>query len=170
MPKASLYSKDDDITISTKTEEQPIDNKDLLENIKNIFTENKKIERDEIYFTVSKGKFEFNLDNSIFIPSKLTLLQVKKFEEKYLKQLESYIFTSKEEIDTDKLLPIIYLFSHLNKNNYPIRIVTSNYNKLLPKVCNILNKFFNKNYNVISSIYTMFNSIKDSEEEGKINE
>jgi hypothetical protein len=136
-----------------------------MNNIKSIFVENKKIERNTVYFTSTRGKFEFNIDNTIFSPSKLTLLQIKKFEDIYLKQLENYIYTSKEEIDPDKLFPILYLFSQLNKNNYPVRIVTSNFNKLLPKICNILNKFYNKNYSVVMSIYTMFNSFKDTEEE-----
>lgn len=187
MAKAnSLYKKDEEIIIHSKIEnvlvadevvneenkvessssETKVNNDDIYEGIKKIFNENQKVERDSIYFIMSKDcKFKYNIDNTIFSPNKLSLLQPRKFEEVYLQQLESYIFTSKEEIDTSKLFAIIYLFSHLNKNNYPVRIVTSNYIKLLPKVCKILNTFFNKNYNVIYSIYTMFNSIKDTEEE-----
>lgn len=186
----SLYKKDEEIiinakisndqvngdpTIETPVVESPspvtvVNNDELFNNIKNIFSEGERIKKNTSYFTMGKGKSSFNIDDSIFAPSKLLQLQPKKFEELYLKQLESFVYSSREEIDTSKLFPIIYLFSQINKNNYPIRIVTSNHNRLLSKVCNILNSFFNKNYSVIYSIYTMFNSIKDTEEEGVKNE
>lgn len=175
----SLYKKDEEIIINSKIEniaiETPIvvnpsqNNNELYDNIKKIFSEGEKVKKDNIYFTISKGMVDFKIDGTIFSPSKLSLLQPKKFEEIFIKQLESFIYNSKEEIDTSKLFPIIYLFSHINKNNYPIKIVTSGYNKLTPKICNVLNTFFNKNYSVIYSIYTMMNSIKDTEEEGGIN-
>jgi len=36
---------------------------------------------------------------------------------------------------------------------------------MLPKITATLNTFFNKQYSVIYSIYTMFNSVKDTEAE-----
>lgn len=144
---------------------QSLGNDELFSNIKNVFAQEKLIERNDVYFTPAKGVFELTIDGTIFMPSRTILLQPKKIEDLYLKELESIIYNSKEELDTDKLLPLIILFSHINKKNYPIRIVSGNYRKLLPKVCNVLNYFLNKNYAVIRSIYESFNSMKDTEEE-----
>lgn len=144
---------------------QPLGNDQLFENIKGIFAEEKLIVRNDTYFTPAKGVIELNIDDSIFMPSRAVLLQPRKFEELYLKELESIIYNSKEQLDTNKLLPLIILFSHINKKNYPVRIVSGNYRKLLSKVCSVLNNFLNKNYSVIRSIYESFNSIKDTEEE-----
>lgn len=150
---------------TVKVQPVQISNNQLFDNIKNIFAEEKLVVRNDVYFTPSKGAMEFKLDGTIFMPSPSTLLQPRKFEELYLKELESIIYNSKEQLDTDKLLPLIILFSHINKKNYPVRIVSGNYRKLLSKVCSVLNKFLNKNYTVIRSIYESFNSIKDTEEE-----
>lgn len=150
---------------TVKVEPIQVNNDQLFDNIKNIFTEEKLVVRNDVYFTPSKGVMEFKLDGTIFMPSPSILLQPRKFEELYLKELESIIYNSKEQLDTDKLLPLIILFSHINKKNYPLRIVSGNYRKLLSKVCSVLNNFLNKNYTVIRSIYESFNSIKDSEEE-----
>ena len=176
-----LYQPDEEIVIDVKStveenvkveEEgtvkvQPVEvkNDQLFDNIKNIFAEEKLVVRNDVYFTPSKGAMEFKLDGTIFMPSASILLQPRKFEELYLKELESIIYNSKEQLDTDKLLPLIILFSYINKKNYPIRIVSGNYRKLLPTVCKTLNYFLNKNFTVIRSIYETFNSIKDSEEE-----
>ena len=160
----------EDVPVEAAQEEQPVQpvslgNDQLFENIKGIFAEEKLIVRNDTYFTPTKGVIELNIDGSIFMPSRAILLQPRKFEELYLKELESIIYNSKEQLDTDKLLPLIILFSHINKKNYPVRIVSGNYRKLLSKVCSVLNNFLNKNYTVIRSIYESFNSIKDSEEE-----
>lgn len=166
-----LYGKNEEIPINviskenTKVEEiTPQDENDkLLKDIKDVLGNNKVT--NNTYFTTGKGLFDLLLDESIFMPSKIILLQPKKLEKLYLKELESILFSSKKELDVDKLLPLIVLFSHINKNNYPIRIVTSNYKKLLPIICKTLNYFLNKNYKIICSIYESFNSIKDTEEE-----
>lgn len=174
-----LYDRNEEIVINLKPQEdesvvvntsepttpEPLGNDELYSNIKNIFTQDKVIERKDVYFTPAKGVFEFNIDGSIFMPSRTILLQPRKLEELYLKELESIIYNSKEALDVDKLLPLIILFSHINKNNYPVRIVSGNYRKLLPKVCSVLNYFLNKNFAVIRSIYESFNSMKDTEEE-----
>jgi len=174
-----LYDRNEEIVINLKLQEaecdmvnisepstsNPLDNDQLYSNIKNIFTQDKVIERKEVYFTPAKGVFEFNIDGSIFMPSRTILLQPKKLEALYLKELESIIYNSKEALDVDKLLPLIILFSHINKNNYPVRIVSGSYRKLLPKVCSVLNYFLNKNFAVIRSIYESFNSVKDTEDE-----
>lgn len=178
-----LYSNHEEIVIDIKPKEAtnlpetlvevvestnelaPTNNNKLFENIKTVFEQEQVIVHKDIYFTPSKGVFDLQLDGTVFMPSRAILLQPKKLEELYLKELESIIYNSKEQLDTDKLLPLIILFSHINKKNYPIRIVSGNYRKLLPKVCNILNYFLNKNYTVIRSIYESFNSIKDSNEE-----
>lgn len=160
----------EEVPVEAVQEEQPVQpvslgNDQLFENIKGIFAEEKLIVRNDTYFTPTKGVIELNIDGSIFMPSRAILLQPRKFEELYLKELESIIYNSKEQLDTDKLLPLIILFSHINKKNYPVRIVSGNYRKLLSKVCSVLNNFLNKNYTVIRSIYESFNSIKDTEEE-----
>lgn len=174
-----LYEANEEIVIDVKPKEETIPvvqeeqkvepvsigNDELFENIKTIFAEEKLVVRNEVYFTPTKGVMEFKLDGTIFMPSNTTLLQPRKFEELYLKELESIIYNSKEQLDTDKLLPLIILFSYINKKNYPVRIVSGNYRKLLSKVCSVLNNFLNKNYTVIRSIYESFNSIKDTEEE-----
>jgi len=169
-----LYSNHEEIEIDVKIKEEtveptntliPLDNSQMFENIKNIFSQEQVITRKDVYFVLGKGVFEFSLDSTIFMPSKSILLQSKKLEDLYLKELESIIYNSKEQLDIDKLLPLIILFSHINKKRYPIRLVSSNYRKLLPRMCSTLNYFLNKNYAVIRGIYETFNSIKDSDEE-----
>lgn len=180
-----LYQSNEEIVIDTNHDEKPTEadvpvkvteqtnpaaplgDPKLFENIKTIFSQEKLVVREDVYFTPHKGVFEFQLDGTIFMPSRATLLRPKKLEELYLKELESIIYNSKEQLDNEKLLPLIILFSHINKKNYPIRIVSGNYRKLLPTVCKTLNYFLNKNYTVIRSIYETFNSIVDSESENK---
>lgn len=190
MATQHLYDKDEEIIIHAKipedvtetvtvteaspeavaTEQVHLGNDQLYNSIKNIFTENKQVVREDIYFTPAKGVIEYKLDNSMFCPSPVVLLQPRQFEKNYLKQLESIIYSTKEDIDVDKLLPLLILFSYVNKKNYPIRIVSSKYKSLLTKVCSVLNNFLNKNYSVIYTMYTTFNSIKDTEEEQLTNQ
>lgn len=174
-----LYNYNDEITINVTLQKEiipteainssniPISNisDQLFENIKTICKQEEFIIPKTIYFTSAKGIFEFQLDNSIFMPSRAILLQPRKLEKLYLKELESIIYNTKEQFSIDKLLPLIILFSYINKKNYPIKIVSSSYKKLLPRICNTLNEFLNKDYIVIRSIYESFNSIKDSDEE-----
>ena len=152
-----LFTKEDDEIVNKNIEEKikaidlnnsepdlsqlHSDIKEIFENNNNNTTSNKK---DKIYFTTNKGSVDFNIENSILFPN---------------------IYNHKEELDINNLFTIIYIFSFINKNHYPIRIVTNSQKRLLSKICNALNYFFNKNYFVIHGIYTMFNSIKDSEDE-----
>ena len=154
--KSTVEKPDNIISEEQKTQPVSLGNDQMFNNIKNIFAEEKLVTRNDVYFTPSKGVMEFKLDGTIFMPSAAILLQPRKFEELYLKELESIIYNSKEQLDTDKLLPLIILFSYINKKNYPVRIVSGNYRKLLSKVCGVLNNFLNKNYTVIRSIYSMF--------------
>lgn len=141
-----------------------VDNPQLFNNIKDIFT-NSIQPQNKNYFTRGGGLANFNIDKTIFTPSPVVCLSGKKFEEKYLKQLEEFIFTTKENIDTDKLIGIIYLMSFITQNVYPITITTSKHKQLLPKIVFSLNKFFNDNYSTIFSIFTMVTNSRGVQQE-----
>lgn len=165
-----LYSEQDNVDLNnTISDFQPqvinVNNNDLYESIKRVFNEGQSVKREEKYFTPFSSKYIYNIDNTIFSPNTLVMLSGKRFDEKYLKQLESIIFTDKEELNTDQLFSLVYLFSFINKKQYPIKITSSKFIRMLPNVVNGLNFFFNKNYSVVYSIYTMFTSIKDTEKE-----
>lgn len=128
----------------------------MFTDIKDIFTKEQTERKFTNYFTVSRGKVDFGIDNTILSPSSLVLLSSKRFEELYLKQLEDIIFTNQEEIDPDKLINLIFLIDFIKRDSYPIRIITGKYRKLAPKITNVLNNFVNKNYSILSSIHVMF--------------
>ena len=172
---AKLYSSKEEIEIHVKpiteeevTEVKPqekIQNKELFQDIKDIFENNKIVEREKKkYFTLGKGVVTFNLEHTSLMPNKLTLFNIRKFEECYYEQLESLIFTDKETIDPDNLLHIIILMDYITKNKYPIAIKCNSSKSLISKIVPVLNKFFNTHYSVLYSIFTMFNSHFDTEQ------
>lgn len=165
-----LYTEQDNIDLNNSIEEfQPqvinVNNGDLYEGIKRVFNEGQSVKRAEKYFTPYSSKYIYNIDGTVFTPTTLVMLSGKKFEEKYLKQLESIIFTAEEELNTDQLLTLVHLFSFINKKQYPIKITSSKLIKMIPKVVSTLNIFVNKNYSILYSIYTMANSHVQSEKE-----
>jgi len=165
-----LYTEQDNVDLNnTISDFQPqvinVNNNDLYESIKRVFNEGQSVKREEKYFTPFSSKYIYNIDNTIFSPNTLVMLSGKRFEEKYLKQLESIIFTDKEELNTDQLFALVYLFSFINKKQYPIKITSSKFIRMLPKIVGTLNKFFSANHSVIYSIYKMMNSITDTEKE-----
>lgn len=136
-----------------------LDSNKMFNNIKDIFTNEKKPEEINNYFTVGKGKFKFSIDNTIFTPSTLTLLGGKKFEERYVKQLEQFIFTDKEELNPDTLIHLIFMMDFIKKDNFPITITTGKHRHFINKIVNSMNNFFKKNYSVLSSIHVMFSGM-----------
>lgn len=176
-----LYKKNELININTKTpivekpptstidQAIPVSNpqaeRDLLNklnsdkmysNIKDIFVNNPGIKIKQNFFTSKKAKTNFNIDKSIFSPTPMVSLSGKNFRDKYLLQLEGFIFTEKENLSTDELFSLIYLVETIEKKHYPITIVTGKYKTLLPKIVSSLNEYFNDNYPVLKSIYRMF--------------
>jgi len=142
-------------------------NDQLFKNIKDIFTSPEAKPKTKNFFTQGKGVTAFNIDNSIFSPTPVTCLAGKRFEDKYVQQLESYIFNNKDELDPDKLIALIYIVGIVHKGHTPITIVTGKYRHLLPKIIAGLNKYFAKNYSTLFSIYTMFNGMSTIQPEVK---
>lgn len=188
MVHTHLYTEEDNINLSNQIEEvtskviendlqlandrqvtENVTNKAILNNdelyneIKDIFEKDKKIIRNNIYFTLGKGKRIFNIDDTVFTPAPIALISSKRFEELYMKQLESFIYTDKDSLDTDKLFMLIYLFNYINKNQYPITITSNKNNKLRNKIVKVLNMYFNKNYSIIASMSTMVTSFKEQQ-------
>ena len=138
----------------------------IFEKIKESFLkEGVNNDINKTFFGCKDAKYTFMIEKTILAPNASILISSRNFEEKYLNQLESYIFTNKENIDIEKLTVLCYLFSYINKNMLPICVKSNQYKRLLPKITYTLNKFYNKNYSVIKSIYIMFNSLKDTAEE-----
>lgn len=182
---SKLYAKDEEICINVKpiTEEveekiseaasnetmeipsdNSIDNKELFDDIKEIIQGTKEVKREErTYFSLYKCPLSYNVDDSPLAPSKLVLFNIRKFEELYLKQLEEIIYTKSDNINPNNLIPFLLLMNYIVKSNNPINLKTNRYRKLLPRINTTLNKFFTKNYSVLFSIYTMFNSYVDTE-------
>lgn len=165
-----LYTEQDNVDLNaTMSEFQPqvinVNNGDLYANIKRVFQEGQTFKRQEKYFTPFSSKFIYNIDSTVFTPTSLVMLSGKRFEEKYLKQLESIIFTAEEELNTSQLFALVHLFSFINKKQYPIKITSSKFIGMLPKIVATLNLFVSKNYSILYSVYTMANSYIDTEKE-----
>jgi len=140
----------------------------IFEKIKETFIKenvNMNTSINKKYFSCKNAKYTFMIEKTILAPNASILISFSNFEEKYLNQLESYIFTNKEDINVEKLIVLCYLFSFINRNMIPICIKSNQYKKLLPKIIYTLNQFYNKNYSIIKSIYIMFNSLKDTKKE-----
>lgn len=132
----------------------------MFSNLKDMFANNKTpTAKKETFFVVGKGKIQFGIDNTIFAPSAVVRLSTKSFEEKYLAQLESYIYNNQEDLDPEKLFAIIFLVGFIREGKFPIKLVTGRHRMQLPKIVAVMNKFFNKNYSVVMGIYTMFNGM-----------
>jgi len=142
---------------SNNTSTINLNNNELFNDIKDIFTNQKPQSKVKIFFTQKKGAISFNIDNTIFTPNPMVCLNSKRFEDKYLQQLESYIFNNEDELNPDNLITLIYITDIIQKGLTPITIVTGKYRYLLPKIISVLNKYFRENYSVLFSIYTMFN-------------
>lgn len=120
------------------------------------------------FFSSTQGHTSLYVDNMCFEPKPIVLLQIKQFNKGYQRQLLNILLNSQQQISQD-LISLLRVFKELNKNNYPIRLVSGRHNKVLSKVCSSLNQFFNENYKNLYDIYTMFNSIKDTETEQQLN-
>lgn len=133
----------------------------MFSDIKDIFTKNapKAPERAGTFFVLGKSKVQFSIDRSIFEPNAVTRLSGKRFEEKYLAQLESYIFNKQEDLDPNKLFGLIYLAGFIREGHFPIKIVSAQHHKQMSKIEKVMNLYFNKNYSVIMGIATMFNGM-----------
>lgn len=113
----------------------------------------------ETFFVSHNTKVHFGIDRTIFEPSAIVRLSGKSFEKKYLEQLESYIYNSKDELDPEKLFAFIYLVDVIKKGQFPIKLVSGKHRIQLPKIIATFNTFFNKNYTVLTGISTMFNGM-----------
>lgn len=137
----------------------------MLDSVKDIFSGNSVHNNNATLFTHKKGLVKFNIDENIFSPNPVIFLRYGKFEEMYYKQLHDTLYAVKEQVDTSGLLSILYLYSLINKNRYPIRITSSRYVSYLPKICSVINKLFTEERLMIRTIYTMFNSEFHTEKE-----
>lgn len=120
------------------------------------------------FFSTTQGQTSLYVDNMCFEPKPMVLLQIKYFNREYRRQLLNILLNSQQQISQD-LISLLRVFKELNKNNYPIKLVSGRHNKVLSKVCSSLNQFFNENYKNLYDIYTMFNSIRDTETEQQQN-
>lgn len=133
----------------------------MFNNIKDIFAENapKTPRKREVYFVNHNTKIQFSIDRTIFEPSAIVRLSGKNFEQKYLEQLESYIFNNQDELDPEKLFALIYIIGYIKEGHFPIKLVTGKHRIQLPKIVNVFNTYFNKNRSVLFSMATMFNGM-----------
>jgi hypothetical protein len=131
----------------------------MFKNIKDIFSAESKTPTVKRYFTHGKGAVIFSVDGTIFEPTSVVCLAGKRFEEKYTKQIESFIFNDKEELDPDKLINLIFLVDFIKNDRVPITITTGRYKRLLPKIIASLNNFFIKNHSTLLSIHAMFSGM-----------
>lgn len=133
-----------------------LDSPSMFTNIQDIFTGNAKAPETKFYFTSGKGKVNFGIDNTIFVPTRLTCLAGNRFKARYKKQLEEIVFANKDDLDADKLINLIFLVDFIKSGNLPVGIRSGGYRKLLPKIVDALNEFFMENYSTLFSIYSMF--------------
>lgn len=167
MPNRLLYDKKSNIELDNKIQskkhiDETVNNDKLFNDIKDIFTNPATKVKYKVFFSINSGKLNINIDNTIFAPNSIVCLSGKSFNKKYMEQLESYIFNNKDELDQDKVYFIIYIFSFINKKLTPIKITSNKYFSKISTIVSILNKFFNDNYSIIFSMYTMFNSLLDT--------
>lgn len=160
-PAFKLYSKENDYIEAKPIPKQVV--KDGEDNVPIKVTKSIKV-----YFTTKKGKATHELMSSFLLPSHLALLNIKDFNKIYYEQLEKVLVLENLGSNLSPLIELLALYRDINKGNYPIRIVTSNHKKLLPKICYVLNMLFNKYYLTIECMYGCFNSHVDTEAEKPI--
>lgn len=139
-------------------EEEP--NAELFDNIKDIFLNNTRITNNKALFSTTKGNVSFNIDNTLFAPTPIVVLAGKHFSERYIKQLEDIIYTSKETLDVEKLFGLVYVVGIIAKGHVPIKLTSGANRKLLHKIVFTLNDYFGRNYPTLYSIYVMFSGTK----------
>lgn len=133
----------------------------MFSNIKDMFASKVAAPaKKETFFVNHQAKASFSIDRTIFEPSAIVRLSGKNFEAKYLAQLESYIYNGKDELEPDNLFAIIFIAGLLKEGKFPLKLITGKHRIQLPKIINVFNTFFNKNYSVIMGIYTMFNGMQ----------
>jgi len=146
-----------------------LDNDHLFNGIKNIFTNDTdtvKVDK-VVYFNQGKNNTGFVIDNTILSPTPAVVLGVIGFERKYLDQIEKMIFNDLEKLNPEHLFTLVYLVDMFEKKMGPLKLVSNRNRRLVPKMTNVLNTFFNKNYNVLKSIYVMFNGLAVEKEKEK---
>ena len=138
---------------------------ELQDDMTRIFTSDSTKPPYTIYFVASKSKYEFDVDGTIFEPNKIPFVNKTNLASKLQQQLEGHIYTTKDNIDENKLLIIMHIFNLINKGNFPIQVRSAKFRKLIPEIVKALNSFFNKNYSTLYSMYLMFNGIRVTENE-----
>lgn len=161
----TLYTEEDSLSldkeVSAKVTEvkKQQEEQASVDNIRSVLSEVKKeLNEKKVYFTcTSKKGTHIKIEDTELGPSKLSLLSGKKFEESYMKELKSLLYSSEENVKVDKLIALMHIYNISISTTKPIIITGLAYKKLLPKICNVLNQFFNKNIVIIGTICKMLN-------------
>jgi hypothetical protein len=133
---------------------QVIDNSSIL-NV-DVKTATLPYPKEDIVFTIAKGKSYFVIDNTSLKPNVTTLIG-GNFNTKYTKQLQEIVFNPTEKTFSS-LIEVLYLYKEIIEEKYPIVIKSSSYPKLVPKIVFALNEFFKVNNYIIGSIYETVDS------------
>lgn len=107
-------------------------------------------------------KVGLEIDGTLLGPSPKTMLSFKNFEKRYLEQLEAYIYNHEDNLREDALLELLHLFRFIDMKQYPIALISGRHRHKLPTIAKVLDQFVRKNYQVLSGIYTSFNSLMHS--------
>lgn len=111
-------------------------------------------------FTRGKGDLTFNIDKSPLSPLRTAMVGQGTFEDRYLKQLNSFLHTDKNELNPDNLIPLLILVEMLNKGNNTIHVKTGKYKQLAGKITNCMNIFFEENEQILEAMFGMFKDIQ----------
>lgn len=108
------------------------------------------------YFTSIKcKKNSYKIDGGSLEPNSLTMLN-KDFRSAYLKQITDLVYTEKDSVDFNKLLPVLVLYEFIKDDNVPVYIITHHTSYYKKYMVQALNKFFKEEKEVIEMIYELY--------------
>lgn len=123
-----------------------------------------------VNFSEKKGKVIFDIGGTVLEPSRLTMIGKGSFVSRYVKQLESLIFTESSDINPDNLIPLIMLYQASNNGTKTIRIVSGKNKTLLKSIVEGLNIFYKEQHSVLSGMFTMFKNTTEQQLQAARNE
>lgn len=126
-----------------------------------------------VRFTRGKGDVMYNIDATPLTPTRATMIGAGTFEERYKRQLDSFLYTKEEELNPDNLIPLMILVEASDGGKKSIRIKTGKHKLLAGKIVQCLNTFFEENSPILESMFNMFkNGLSDiqKKEENKLSE
>ncbi len=137
----------------------------MFKNIGDVYKEDKFTHsKPTTYFTDGQSVYRYNLDGTHLEPTIKTALSGARFDQVYLKQLESILYTESDKLDENQLFHLIRLYGFFEEvrkhdQNAKVKLISGKYHRFIPRMVKILNQFLKANESIIQSSYKMMNGM-----------